>query len=89
MDLSGRPGIECAALLGAGYSHKEGPYKKQIEAGLKYLIKTMKRPKPDVGKMLGQGHAGMYSHGLASLALCEAYGLTYDAWLYEPAQAGR
>ena len=30
---------------------------------------------------------GMYSHGIASITLCEAYAMTHDKGLYQPAQA--
>jgi hypothetical protein len=73
-------------FLGAGETHKPPPagtkksvnYQKVVEAGLRYLI----------GKQTRQGEfpGGMYAHGLASIAICEAYGLTSDPLLKAPAQ---
>src|SRR5262249_43734353 len=71
-------------LLGAGYTHLPGtreqpnPYEKTVRRGLDYLL----RKQAKTGDLGG----GMYAHGLAGLALCEAYGLTRDARLKRPAQ---
>jgi hypothetical protein len=53
-------------------------YTKNVDAALKYLI-THQEKDGDLG-------GGMYSHGLATIALCEAYGLTGDQALKAPAQ---
>ena len=49
-----------------------------VKAGLDYLI----------GKQGKDGSFGgsMYSHGIATIALCEAYGMTSDPTLKGPAQ---
>jgi hypothetical protein len=71
-------------FLGAGETHKppttpgEVHYTKQVEAGLRYLLS---RQAAD-----GNFGGGMYAHGLATIAVCEAYGLTSDTRLKEPAQ---
>jgi hypothetical protein len=67
-------------LLGAGESHKEpkATYRLNVERGLEYLIA---RQAPD-----GNFGGGMYAHGLATIAICEAYGLTSDPVLKTPAQ---
>lgn len=68
-------------LLGAGHTHQQGDYQAAVRAGLDYLIG---RQKPD-----GSWHepsGTMYSHGLAAIALCEAYGMTRDAALQPSAQ---
>ncbi len=62
-------------FFAAGQTHKsKGPYQKPIFAGLHWLIRNQK---PDGNLSAGAGQV-MYSHGLASIALCEAYGLTKD-----------
>jgi len=72
-------------LLAAGETHKpptvKGPihYTKHVEQGLKYLM--LKQSKE------GDFGGGMYAHGLASIAMCEAYGLTSDPLLKKHAQA--
>ena len=71
-------------FLGAGETHKAPPlaqgihYTKHVEQGLKYLLA---RQATD-----GDFGGGMYAHGLATIAVCEAYGLTSDPHLRVPAQ---
>ncbi len=70
-------------LLGAGQTHKGGgknasAYSKNVERALKYLM--LKQNKD------GNFGGGMYAHGLATIAICEAYGLTSDPALQKPAQ---
>lgn len=71
-------------FLGSGITHKEGKYQKQVEAGLAALINLM-----EVRGQAGSFHekdGNMYSHGLATIALCEAYAMTQDEHLRQPAQ---
>jgi hypothetical protein len=70
-------------LLGAGKTHKpakDNPYDKPIEKALLFLMKKQ-------DKRTGNFGGGMYAHGLATIAICEAYGLSYDPNLRRPAQA--
>jgi hypothetical protein len=72
-------------LLGAGYTHKkskngkENPFDKPILHGLMFLLRRQDKKTGDLG-------GGMYAHSLATIALCEAYGLSQDPWLKRPAQ---
>jgi hypothetical protein len=69
-------------LLGAGKTHKpakDNPYDKPIEKALAFLVRKQDRQTGNLG-------GGMYAHGLAAIALCEAYGLTQDPVLRKPAQ---
>ncbi len=72
--------------LAAGITHKpsgrpqDDQYVKTVQRALNYLIS--KQSAKD-GSLPG----GMYSHGLATIAMCEAYGLTADPMLKKPAQA--
>ncbi len=72
-------------LLGAGYTHKraknnkENPFDKPIEKGLGFLIRKQDRKTGNFG-------GGMYAHALATIAMCEAYGLSQDPALRRPAQ---
>jgi hypothetical protein len=62
-------------FLAAGQTHESrGPYKANIHNGLVYLLKTQKRD----GSLWGNSSQKMYTHGLAAITLCEAYGLTGD-----------
>ncbi len=72
-------------FLGAGQTHLEGEYKNVVKAGLNFLIKNQK-PKANGGSFAEPG-GNLYSHGLASIVICEAYGMTKDSQLIAPAQA--
>ncbi|MCE9552418.1 MAG: hypothetical protein K8T91_03450 [Planctomycetes bacterium] len=83
----GSTGLALLPFLSAGYTHKEGKYKKTVEGGLKHLVSTMQLDAAKgTGKMFG-GNEHMYAHGLATIALTEAYGMTKDSKLKAPAQA--
>jgi hypothetical protein len=71
-------------FLGAGQTHKTGNYKTTVKNGLYFLVTKMKRT-PQGGNLWEPG-GRMYSHGLASIALCEAYAMTHDKGLHQPAQ---
>jgi hypothetical protein len=71
-------------FLGAGQTHMQGKYKKNVQAGLYFLVNKMKVG-PNGGD-LGYEQGNMYGHGLASIALCEAYALSKDKSLAVPAQ---
>jgi hypothetical protein len=61
-------------FFAAGQTHKsKGPYKDQIYKGLYWLMSQQKQD----GDLRGKG-GDMYSHGLAAITLCEAYGLSGD-----------
>lgn len=69
------------SFLAAGHTHKAGPkagpYTKVVSSGLGCLMQRQGR----------DGYFGdMYSHALATLALCEAYALTSDPKLKVSAQ---
>ncbi len=80
----GATAMALLPFLGAGQTHKSGKYKSQVRAGLYFLVNSMKLS-PQGGSLYEQG-GSMYSHGLASIALCEAYAMTHDKGLYGPAQ---
>jgi hypothetical protein len=69
-------------FLGAGKTHrasKDNPFDKPIERALLFLIRKQ-------DKRSGNFGGGMYGHCLATIAMCEAYGLTQDPFLRRPAQ---
>jgi hypothetical protein len=80
---NGATGMALLPFLGAGQTHRDGQYKKQIEAGLRYLVAAMRVD--GRGGSLEDG-GNLYSHGLATIALCESYAMTRDKNLYAPAQ---
>ncbi len=85
-DKAAATGMAVLAFLGAGQSHKEGRYKQTVQAGLDWLVKNVK-----TGQAADRGQfatiTNMYSQGIATLALCEAYGMTRDPALKVAAQA--
>lgn len=81
-------GLALLAFLGAGHDHLDGPYAWVVDDGLKYLIRTQQSQGeffPEEGAVAGHP-TQFYSHGIATLALCEAFGMTGDDRLREPAQ---
>jgi hypothetical protein len=87
---TGATGMALLPFLGAGQTHKTGKYKRNVEMGLYFLTSQMKvsnRGGMQAGD-LAQGGGSMYSHGIASIVLCEAYAMTHDKGLMAPAQLG-
>jgi hypothetical protein len=75
-------GLGLLPFLGAGKTHKASKgnvYEKTIGRGLRALISRQDPKRGDLG-------GGMYGHGIGTIALCEAYGLTQDPNLRLPAQ---
>jgi len=89
----GLTGLALLAFLGAGYTHesrqtmvdpvgaKRYRLSDVVKAGLQWL---MRRQKPDGS--FTEERPYLYNEALATLALCEAYGLTGTRILQEPAQ---
>jgi hypothetical protein len=80
--------LAVLAFQGAGYNHREFQYKDVVRAGLDHLLQGQKEngdlfvPLDD----LSNRSVWLYSHSLAAIAVCEAYGMTQDPSLREPAQ---
>ncbi len=82
-------------FLAAGQTHRDGQYKKQVQAGLDFLMTV------GVSAQAGYDLRGVvnksdkdedpnyayYVHGAATLALCEAYGMTKDRKLKPAAES--
>lgn len=84
-DKAAATGMAVLAFTGAGQSHKNGLYKQTVQNGVDWLVKNMAGgPGGDAGKF--NTISNMYSQGIATLALVEAYGLTQDPALKGPAQ---
>ena len=81
-------GLALLPFLGAGHTHKDGEYKYVVDRGLNYLIKEMKRDGNGLDGLgrLTDGYGNYYSHGLCTIAMCEAYAMTRDNRLRLPAQ---
>jgi hypothetical protein len=77
-------GFGLLPFLGAGITHKAGKaaqkdYTKAVEGGINWLIG--KQSVKD-----GSYSTDMYAHGIATIAMCEAYGLTSDPRIKVSAQ---
>lgn len=74
-------GFALLCYYGWGVSHKTpGKFQGTVQKALKWLIAQQK----ENGDLRGGGR--MYCHGIAAIALCEAYGLSKDPALKEPAE---
>ncbi|MDR3632267.1 MAG: terpene cyclase/mutase family protein [Isosphaeraceae bacterium] len=77
-------GLALLPLLGAGHIHTvKTRYQANIRRGLDWLIEHQNGG----GDLFvgGVRNAHLYSHAIAAMALCEAYGLSQDERLREPA----
>ena len=80
---AGATAMGLLPFLAAGQTHKtKGPFRDCIKRGLLWFLRHQ-----DVNGNLAKGdQQPMYSHGLATMALCEAYGMTKDRNLGAAAQ---
>lgn len=69
-------------FLGAGHTHLNGEYRELIKQALDRLIEWQRTD----GSFDRTDRGQMYAHGLATIALCEAFALTHDRKLLVPAQ---
>ncbi|MCA9161638.1 MAG: hypothetical protein KDA62_01615 [Planctomycetales bacterium] len=79
--------LSLLSFLGAGHHQADETQGPVVASGLKYLLANQQSD----GNLfpIAEGDDGVvsaYSHAIATLALCEAYGMTQDAALREPAQ---
>ncbi len=79
----GVSGLALLAFMGCGNTHKQGKYKKTLKRGIDWLV----------GQQQGDGSLGprlaeswIYNHAIGTMALCEAYGLSRDKNLKDPAK---
>jgi hypothetical protein len=82
--VKGATGLALLPFLGAGNTPLDGAHKRVVDRGVQALVMMME-PTRNGGSFIDGGE--MYSHGIASMALCEAYAMTGDESLRLPAQA--
>lgn len=78
-------GLGLLPLLGAGHIHtQKSRYQANVRQGLGWLVGRQQ----ETGDLYvgAPGMAHMYSHAIATMALCEAYGISLDPALRRPAQ---
>jgi hypothetical protein len=88
----GRTGATGAALLtffGAGYTFADGPRAETIRRGIQFLLQSMTVNSAGYADLKGgdTSNGGIYQHGLATAALCEA--LAIDRVLMQMIQKDR
>ena len=85
---TGATGMALLGFLGAGYTHNEGSYQAEVDSALKWLVNQscLGDLRFDLSREFPEGNSGFYAQGLASIALCEAYAMTKDPSLKQPAQ---
>lgn len=76
-------GLALLPFLAAGYTHKAGKHQQTVGRGVKWLTEQQR---VDGGWLAPGDGRPMYGHGLAAIALCEAFGMTKDPQLHGPAQ---
>jgi murein DD-endopeptidase MepM/ murein hydrolase activator NlpD len=78
-------GLALLSFLGAGHTHLDGDYQMVVQAGLDWLVEQSREgdlrwPRT---REIAEGHSPMYAQGAATMALCEAYGMTGDRTLLQ------
>ena len=77
----GATGLALLCYYGWGVRHdRKGPYQKDVIKGINWLLKQQRSN----GALAVRGQ--MYAHAIATIALCEAYGLTKDPKIKPVAQ---
>ncbi|MDZ4784176.1 MAG: hypothetical protein SGJ19_28340, partial [Planctomycetia bacterium] len=81
---TGVTGLALLAFLASGHTHQEGPYREVVRHGLRFLMSSQ----AENGNLSGKADvfASMYCHGMAGVALAEAYGMTADEELRRPVE---
>jgi hypothetical protein len=74
--MTAATGLALLPFLGAGHTHqKAGEFQETVRKGLEFLKSRVKQT--PLGGDLQDG-SNLYSQGIATLALCEAYAMTRD-----------
>ena len=81
----GATAMALLPLLGAGHTHISGEHKAAVKKGFEFLKRAGNRRSTDVISY-SEPDGRLYSHGLATIALCECYAMTYDKLLEPYAQ---
>ena len=81
---TGVTGLALLAFLGAGHTHREGPFQENVRKGLEFLIASQ----AEDGDLAGGAtlFARMYCHAMAAFALSEACAMTGDDALRDSVQ---
>ena len=80
--------LALLSFQGAGYTHQQFKYENVCKGAVRWLIEQQ-RPNGDLyvrTDNISNANAWLYSHAMATLALCEAYGMTQDETIRGAAQ---
>jgi hypothetical protein len=79
-------GFGLLPFLAAGHTHnRPGKYQHVVQKALDWM-RANQQADGNLMLLTEDQHHQMYSHGISSIALCEAYGVSNDDKLREPAQ---
>jgi hypothetical protein len=81
-DRAAATSLALLPFLGRGYTHREGPYTKQVEGGIRFILQ----------KVAAKGNPSsigdtFYTVGVAGIVLSECYAMSQDPELAAPTQA--
>ncbi|MEX0727461.1 MAG: prenyltransferase/squalene oxidase repeat-containing protein [Planctomycetaceae bacterium] len=82
----GATSMALLTFLGAGHTHQNGEYSPQVRRGIDYLLEHMQEVDGTIDLRQRNRQGNMYVHGLATMALSEAYAMTKDPKLERPTQ---
>jgi hypothetical protein len=82
----GVTGLAMLAFLGAGHTGKSGPFRDNVRRAQAWLISKQDARTGEIKAKKATPHARSYNHPMAALALVEAYGMTKDYALKDPAE---
>jgi prenyltransferase beta subunit len=91
VDIRSETAATALALLsfqGAGYTHRQFKYEKTCGNAVGWMVKNQ-RANGDLyvrTDAKSDGNSWLYSHAIATLAMCEAYGMTQDESIKDNAQ---
>jgi hypothetical protein len=71
-DSTAATSLAVMSFMAAGHVPGEGPYGRQLERGIDWVIS---KQKPNGMLVFEQGHGPMYSHGISTLMLAEVAGM--------------
>ena len=85
---TGATALALMAFLGTGHTHTYGDHQDTVDRGLKWLIGVQKNSGNFHDSVEYGRKPTFYAHSQATIALCEAFAMTGDENLREPAAAG-
>lgn len=84
--INAATGLALLPFLRLGVTHKEGRFKDCVYRGISYLCQNGKSVRDCNGCSFLEDGGTIYSHGIATICLCEAYGMTKDKRILPAAQ---